>query len=325
MSRPKSPKIAIIQHPPAFLNLAASMDRALELIAGVGDADVIVFPETWLPGYPVWIDFAPGAALWDQPGAKALYRILLENAVIPGDENLVRLQKAADDSGAVIAMGAHERAGGTLYNTFFLFSPGGKAPLPHRKLTPTYTEKLLWGAGDGSTLDVIETPFGKVGGLICWEHWMPLARAALHAKGEVLHIAQWPAVKEMHLVASRHYAFEGRCFVAAAGTCLSKDDVMNGFASLSTEEPEAHALLASIPDGLIHNGGSAIIGPDGGYIAGPLFDQAGVLTATLDLAMRAENKMTLDTAGHYARPDIFELTVDTREKSGVKFSTNHGR
>lgn len=322
MSRPH-PAIALVQAPPVFLNLEASLTRAVELVgrAAREGAAIVVFPETWLPGYPVWIDSAPGAALWDSPGARALHRLLQANAVTIDDARLAPLVEAAARHRATIVMGAHERRGGTLYNTMLFIAPDGRV-LPHRKLVPTYTERLVWGMGDGSTLATLDTPAGTLGGLICWEHWMPLPRAAMHAKGEAIHVAQWPTVNEMHLVASRHYAFEGRCFVAASGCLLAQHDVIAGFRSLGENAPEAEKLLRSMADDesrLFQRGGSSIIAPDGGLLVEPVFDREAIVTAALDPDLLAEGRMTLDTAGHYSRPDVFELRVDTREKSGVRF------
>jgi len=319
-----NPTIAIVQEAPVFLNLPASVEKAtghMEEAAKAG-ADIIVFPETWLPGYPVWLDFAPGAGLWDDPGAKALYRLLAENSVQLGDNHLVRLQEACDRLDTYMVMGAHERIGNTLYNSTLYFSPDGGDPVPHRKLMPTFTEKLIWGWGDGSTLSAIDTPWGTLGGLICWEHWMPLARAAMHAKGEAIHIAQWPMVKEMNHIASRHYAFEGRCAVAAAGAVITKADVMTGFKSLGVDAPAAEAMLASMPgepDDQIHTGGSAIIAADGSYLAGPLYGSTGLVMAEVDMAKQLEECQALDTDGHYSRPDVFELKVNTRAMPGVTF------
>ena len=318
--------IALVQEAPAFLNLPESIARAvnaIERVAGAG-ATVIGFPECWAPGYPVWLDFAPNAALWDETGAKQLFRLLYENAVVAGDRHLEAIQSAADKTGAVIVFGAHERAGNTLYNTTFTCVPGGK-PLPHRKLVPTYTERLVWGRGDGSTLETVETQHGTVGSLICWEHWMPLARAAMHAKTETIHIAQWPAANDVHQLASRHYAFEGRCIVGAAGSYLSKGDVIEGFKSLNETAQEAEAMLQSMPGDnttLIHNGGSAVIDVTSSYITEPVYNQPGIITGAFDLSRVREAAQTLDTAGHYSRPDVFNLTVNTKPQSGVTFAAD---
>jgi len=322
----KNPTMAIIQEAPVFLNLAASTQKALTCIrkAAADGAQIVAFAECWLPGYPVWLDFAPTAALWGQKGAQALYRILAENSVVQGDEHLGALQALADELNIYIVMGTHERAHNTLYNTSFTFSPGATTPAPHRKLVPTYTERLVWGRGDGATLVAVDTPWGKLGNLICWEHWMPLTRAAMHSLEETFHVAQWPIAKDMHQVASRHYAFEGRCAVAAAGSILRKGDVLDGFGSLNQDEPEALALLQSIPgdrDSLVHNGGSAVIAADGSYITEPLFDQAGTVMAEINMADQREQAMVLDTNGHYSRPDVFELSINTSPQAGVRFKT----
>ncbi len=315
-------RAAIVQHPPVFLNLEASLARALGLIAeaAAGGAAVIVFPETWLPGYPVWIDSAPGAAIWGQPAAHALYHALAENAITVPGPHVARLQEAARARGVHVVMGAHERRGGTLYNAILFLDPAGGCRV-HRKLTPTYTERLLWVQGDGSTLAVGPGPIGPLGGLVCWEHWLPLARAAMHALGETVHVAQWPSVRELHQLASRHYAFEGQCFVLAAGTVLTRGDVIEGYRSLGTTDPGALALLESIEGDaatILQPGGSAVIAPDASYLAGPLFE-SGILYAELDAARIARGHLLLDTDGHYSRPDVFRLHVDTRPRANVTF------
>lgn len=319
-------RVAIVQHSPVFLNLEESLAKACTLVqqAAAEGAQVIVFPETWLPGYPVWLDYAPRAALWDHPPAKALYRLLAENSLtIPGP-HLDRLLAAARKAGAHLVMGCHERLGGTLYNTMVFASRNGLDLQIHRKLMPTYTERLLWGRGDGSTLSVLPSEYGNLGGLICWEHWMPLARAALHAKGETLHVAQWPAVKDLHQIASRHYAFEGQCFVAAAGCVLRRGEMLAGFHSLGQPDSAALELLESIPgadDDLLLHGGSAVIAPDTSYIAGPISDKACILHADIEPQRIAEGHLTLDTQGHYARPDVFRLEVDDQPQIGVAFTS----
>jgi predicted amidohydrolase len=331
MPNPTTPvRVAIVQHAPVFLNLDASLARAEALVAqAAGDgAQVIAFPEAWLPGYPVWLDVAPQAALWDHPPAKAVYRLLVENALaIPGP-HIDRLRAMARRAGAYLVMGVHERRGGTLYNTTLYIDRDGAQVQVHRKLVPTYTERLVWGRGDGSTLSVLDTACGVLGGLICWEHWMPLARAAMHAQHEVLHVAQWPSVKDLHQLASRHYAFEGQCFVLAAGCVLSREDVIEGARSLGPAADAALELLHTIPGeggDLILRGGSAIIGPDASYVAGPVFDRAQIVCAEIDPRRVTEGRLVLDTDGHYARPDVFHLDVDTRPQARVRFLRDEER
>ena len=319
-------RAAIIQHPPVFLNLDQSLKRACSLIAetAAAGAQVIAFPETWLPGYPVWVDSAPGACLWDSAPARILYRLLTENSMeIPGPQ-LDQLRAAAHKAGAHVVMGVHERRGGTLFNTMVFIHRDGEQVRLHRKLVPTYTERLVWGRGDGSTLQALSTEFGPLGGLICWEHWMPMARAATHTHGEAIHVAQWPGVNDLHMLASRHYAFEGRCFVLAAGTHLTRGDVLAGARSLAAPDDRALDLLASIPgddDTLLQGGGSAVIGPDSTLVAGPL-SGPGVVFADLLLDRLAEARMVLDTDGHYSRPDVFQLHVNGRPQRNVTFTTD---
>ena len=319
-------KVAVIQHAPVFLNLDESVEKACGLIeqaAGEG-ANVIAFPETWLPGYPVWLDFAPQAALWDHPPAKALYRLLVDNSVEMPGRHLERLLATARKTGTYVIMGMHERRGGTLYNTMVYIDKGGQEFQLHRKLIPTYTERMVWGRGDGSTLGVFTTEYGNLGGLICWEHWMPLARAAMHAQSETVHVAQWPAVKDLHQLASRHYAFEGQCFVVAAGCVLTRRDVIEGFHSLGRSGSQAIQLLEAMPgeeQDFILTGGSAVIGPDSRYVAGPVFDQPDVIIAEIDPGRISEGHLVLDTQGHYARPDVFHLEVDDRPQTNVTFAS----
>ena len=302
-------RVAAVQAAPVFMDREASVAKACTLIAEAGahGARLAVFPETWLPGYPVWLDVAPGAALWDHAPAKAAFARLVANAVeVPGPATEA-LAAAAARAGCAVVMGINERErgrlSGTLYNAIVTFGADGRLLGRHRKLIPTYTERLVWGRGDGSTLDVYDTPLGRVGGLVCWEHWMPLARHAMHALGEQIHAALWPTVRDIHLVASRHYAFEGRCFVVAAGSVLRRDQIPDDLAIFQND--------GLPPDTYLHAGGSAIVGPDGHCLAGPAGSEETILYADLDLARIAAEHLTFDAVGHYGRPDVFTLTVNT--------------
>lgn len=308
--------VAVVQAAPIPLDFQGGIDKAMALARAAVEsgAKVVAFGETFLGGYPLWLDEAPGAALWDHPGAKALHRIMLGQAVIANDERLLPLQELADASGAIISIGAHERVRRSLVNNQLTFRPGLPV-LDHRKLVPTHGERLIWARGDGSTLGVHQAEWGRLGSLICWEHWMPLARAAMHNLGEDVHVAAWPTVRESHAIASRHYAMEGRCFVLAAGLVQMKDDLLDGLERVGSDAA-ARELLEAIPGEVLNRGGSLIAAPDTRVIA-----QAGegeeTLLAELDLAEVAEGLTNLDTDGHYARPDVFELNVDLRPKGGV--------
>ena len=281
----------------------ANLEAALAAIehAGQQGAQLIAFPETWLPGYPAWLDVCRDAALWDNPRVKAVYRTHFEQSLtIPGPE-VTALGEAAAKAGVAVVMGAVERGGvsghGTLYNVLITIGSDGVLLNHHRKLMPTFTERLVWGLGDARGVRVVTAADARIGGLICWEHWMPLPRQALHEAEEQLHIAAWPHVKEMNLVASRHYAFEGRCFVLCTGAIMR--------ASQLPADLERMPGLAD--DALVLRGGSCVIGPDGAFITEPLYDRAELLITDVDLGRAAEERMTLDVAGHYARPDLFRL------------------
>jgi nitrilase len=190
---------------------------------------------------------------------------------------------------------------GTLFNALLTYGPDGQLLNHHRKLVPTYTERMVWGPGDGHGLRAVDTPAGRVGGLVCWEHWMPLARQALHVSGEDIHVAAWPTAHERLQLASRHYAFEGRCFVLAAGSLMR--------ASQLPQELERDPVRAPADNALVMRGGSAIIGPDGNYIVSPVYDEPAIVTATLETSALDAERMTLDVAGHYSRPDVFDFGV----------------
>ncbi len=300
--------VAAVQAAPIYLNLQASVEKAVRLIgeAAALGARLIVFPETWLPGYPAWLDCCRDVALWDHEPTKKVFARLRNNSVeVPGPITAA-IGEAAREHQVVVNISVHERVGrgaghGTLYNTMLTFASDGALLNAHRKLMPTYTERLIWGIGDGASLHAVATSVGRIGGLICWEHWMPLARHALHTSGEEIHIAAWPQVKEMNLVASRHYAFEGRTFVIACGAVMRAAEL--------PQELEPIAALKENPEAFVLRGGSAIIAPDGALLAGPVFDEETIVTAELDLARITEEHLTLDTTGHYARPDIFEVKI----------------
>ena len=290
--------------------VASSADAGLELTrekaleAAAAGAELIVFPETWIPGYPAWLDLSRDAALWDHAPVKAIFARIAENSIsIPGPA-LDQLGATAREAKATLVLGLSERIDrgvgrGTLYNSLVTIGPDGRLLNHHRKLMPTYTERLIWGAGDVEGLRAVDTPAGRISALVCWEHWMPLARQALHESGEDVHVAVWPTVHELHQVASRQYAFEGRCFVLASGALMR--------ASSLPPELEPHPDRVTSPDQWVLRGGSAIIGPDGRYIVEPVFDEARILLAELDLRRASEESMTLDVTGHYHRPELFDF------------------
>jgi nitrilase len=307
-------KIAIVQQKPVHLNLAASLEKALEYInqAAANKAGLIVFGETWLSGYPSWIDHCPEMAQWNNDTIKDVFAIMHANSVDVTGEEMKTLCDAVKELNIVLCMGINEKitggiGGGTIYNSFVIINSNGEIVNHHRKLVPTFNEKLLYGYGDAAGLKTVDSEWGNIGGLICWEHWMPLSRQALHNENEMIHVALWPTVHEMHQVASRQYAFEGRCFVIAAGQMLQVKDFP---AALKLPD-----YLKDSPDRYILNGGSCVIDPKGNYLLTPQFDKEEILYCSIDNFDTAiKEKLTLDTSGHYSRWDIFDFSVNRKRK-----------
>jgi nitrilase len=295
---------AAVQATPVVLNRDATIDKACELIAeaAAAGARLIVFPETWVPTYPFW-HASPGVFSPDT------YVRLWKNAVEVPSPATERLSAAARDAGAYVVIGINERdtvGRGTLFNTLLYIAPDGNVAHRHRKLIPSFTERTIWGWGDGSDLGLLETPLGRMGGLICWEHEMTLAKYALYAQGEQVHCAVWPAYTSQndHIdFGMRQYAYEGGCFVVSA--CGVLPDGM-------PEDLGGRGVRA--------NGGSAIVAPDGRYLAGPVYDREEILYAEIDLEESLRQKHLRDVAGHYARPDVLQLLVNSSRKPVARFA-----
>ncbi len=307
-----SMRVAAVQAEPVFGDLAASLSKVISLAetAAADGAELIAFGETWLPGYPAWLDFCPEVALWNNSHVKDVFAELRANSVVVGGPETLLLAETARRLDVGLVIGINERVDdgpghGTLYNSILTFTRQGTLAVHHRKLVPTYTERLVWGPGDAAGLRCATVGPARVGSLVCWEHWMPLARQHMHNEGEQIHVALWPTVHEMHQIASRSYAFEGRCFVIAVGQILRADAL-----------PSQLAQVGSGGGDLVERGGSAIIAPDGRYLAGPVFDQETTLMADLDLSEIDREVMTLDVTGHYARPDVFDLRVNRGTRLG---------
>ena len=300
---------SIIQAEPVYYDLAKTLEKAIDLIhqAKKEGAELITFGETFFPGYPVWIDICSDMGLWDNPATKEVWLQLYKNSPSVDGEEIQQLSLVAKDLGVVLVLPINERvergAGqGTLYNSILTINSDGVMINHHRKLIPTYTERIIWGAGDGAGLQAVDTGVGRVGGLVCWEHWMPLARQAMHESSEQIHIAAWPTVKDMLQVASRHYAHEGRTFVLAAGSVLQAKHI-----------PPQLTIAGDIqPEDYVQRGGSAIIAPDGSYLVEPVYNEESILTAELELDMIIRESMALDVTGHYSRPDVFNLSIERK-------------
>ena len=289
------------------------MARGVELLeaAARAGARLVSFPETWVPGYPEWLwRLRPGA---DHALTAEIHARLLDGAVDVDAGQLRPIQDAARDLGVTVMVGIHERDGrysrGTLYNAAVLVGPDGAILNRHRKLMPTNPERMLWGQGDGTGLRVVDTPAGRVGGLICWENYMPLARFALYAQGLDFYVAPTWDAGSGWVSTMRHIALEGRCWVLGNGTAMRGRDVPDDFPS--------RELLFPDQDDWFNPGDSVIVGPDGRIVAGPLRDEHGILYADCDPAAAAAARRTLDVAGHYARPDVFRLEVRTDPRPPV--------
>jgi nitrilase len=299
--------VGVAQARPAVLDLERAIDKACFWIGEAAKRGVrlLAFPEAWIPCYPLWCD-GGSFARWGNGAAKSLHVRLLENSLVVPSEHTVRLCDAARQGRVAVVIGANEREprGGSMFNSLVFIDESGRVVATRRKLVPTHGERLVWSAGDAAFLDTFRMAGARVGGLICWEHWMPLARHVLHAGGEEVHVAAWPHGQDHHQLASRHYAFEGGCFVLAAAMVLSRSDLPPDLEL----ELELEGDLAEAPHDLLP-GGSAIIGPDGRYVVEPVLGREELLVAEIDLRRTREEKLTLDVAGHYARPELFELRV----------------
>jgi nitrilase len=308
MTRRDRIRAAVVQAGSAGFDTAATLDRldAFAAEAARGGAELVVFPEAFVGAYPKGLDF--GARLGSRTAAgRDDFRRYFEAAVeLPGPA-LDRIAAAARSHAAHLVVGVIERDGGTLYCTQVHVAADGRTLGKHRKLMPTALERLVWGFGDGSTLPVFDTELGRIGGAICWENYMPLLRMALYAKGVELYCVSTVDDRDQWVHTMRHVAYEGRCFVLSACQHLRRGAFPADYACSQGDDP----------DTILIRGGSLIVSPFGEVLAGPVYGEDAVLVAELDLAEIARGKYDLDVVGHYARPDVFQLSVDERPKQPV--------
>lgn len=298
-------KVAIIQRPPVLLDRSATIARAVQSIveAAAAAAKLIILPELYIPGYPSWIwRLAPGK---DGSTIGQLHARLLANAVDIGAGDLKELCEAARTQEVIVVCGINEcdrsRGGGTLYNTVVTIGADGQILNRHRKLMPTNPERMVHGVGDASGLRVVDTSAGRLGTLICWENYMPLARYSLYAQGVEIYIAPTYDSGDSWIATMRHIALEGRCWILGSGTLLRGSDIPEDL-------PERERLFPDAAE-WINDGDSVVIDPQGKIVAGPMRREAGILYADIDVGRVAPARRTFDVAGHYARTDIFQLQV----------------
>jgi nitrilase len=299
-------KVAVIQAAPILFDREATVTKACQLIheAAAQDAQFVLFPEAFIPAYPRGLSF--GMVVGSRkPEGRDLWQMYWDNAVEIPSPATEALSAAVREAEVYMAIGIIERdtkfSGGTLYCTLLYFGPDGEIIGKHQKLKPTGAERLIWGEGDGSTLTALSTELGKIGGLICWENYMPLARMSMYSKGVELYLAPTADSRETWQATLRHIACEGRCFVLGCNQFVTKD--------MYPTNLKEHPELAEQPE-IMCRGGSAIISPLGEVIAGPLYDTEGILYADLDLGEIVRAKVDFDVVGHYSRPDVFQLTVN---------------
>jgi nitrilase len=306
-------KAAVVQAAPVLFDREATLEKAAALIleAGAKGAELVLLPEAFVPAYPRGFSFGMVVGNRKTEG-RALWKRYWENAVVVPGPATDALGAAAREAGVYLAVGVIERdnrfSRGTLYCTLLYFDSGGNLLGKHRKLKPTGAERLIWGEGDGSTMPVVEAPFGKIGGLICWENYMPLARTAMYGKGVEIYLAPTADYRDSWQATMRHIACEGRCFVLGCNQFVTKEMYPKNLETLEELEDRPEIMC---------RGGSVIVAPLGEVIAGPLFDDEGILYADLDMSEVVKAKIDFDVVGHYSRPDVFQLIVNEKTLSPV--------
>jgi nitrilase len=299
-------RVAVVQAGAVPFDGEGAVDKvcALTADAAQGGAKLVLFPEAFVGGYPWGLAFGTTVGGRSEAGRRTWERYWSSAIDVPGPA-VERMGEAARAAGVYLCVGVVERdstySRGTLFCTLLYIGPDGTLLAKHRKLKPTAAERLIWGEGDGSTLSTVETPFGTVGGLICWENYMPLARMSMYGKGVQIYLAPTADARERWQATLQHIALEGRCFVLGCNQYVRKD--------MYPDDLEIEQELDAWPE-ILSAGGSSIYGPLGETLAAPLWNEEGIVYADLDLTAIARGKFDFDVTGHYARPDVFRLSVD---------------
>lgn len=301
-------KAAVVQAAPIGFDRERTIEKVRTLAADAARerARLVVFPEAFVSAYPRGLDFGARVGMRSSEGREDFRRYFDSAVDVPGPSTDA-LGQAARENDIYLVIGVVERDGGTLYCTVLFFAPDGRLMGKHRKLMPTAMERLIWGFGDGSTLEVFDTPFGRLGAVICWENYMPLLRMAMYAKGIQLYCAPTADHRETWIPTMRHVALEGRCFVLSCNQFTRRRDFPDDYA----------ATQGNDPDTVISRGGSMIVNPLGKVLAGPDHQRECILSAELDMDDIARGKYDFDVAGHYARPDVFRLYVNEESTPAV--------
>jgi nitrilase len=302
-------KAACVQATPAIFDIEKSVEKVITLTrqaAGI-DCKLVVFPETFIPGYPAGLGFGTVVGSRTEAGRDQFKEYWLNSMEVPGPHT-DRLAKCAKENGVFLTVGITERdkVNKTLYCTLLYFGPNGALLGKHRKIKPTAAERLVWGEGDGSTLCTFDTDIGRIGGLICWENYMPMARMAMYRMGIEIYVAPTADARDSWNATMQHIAFEGRCYVIGCNQYFTKSDF----------PPHLQSELAADRPEVLSRGGSVIVSPLGEVLAGPLYGEEGILTAEIDLEELVRSRMDFDVTGHYSRDDIFELSI--RDQPAIK-------
>ena len=301
-------RVAVVQAGSIPFDTDACVEKVVRLTADATakGAKLVLFPEAFVAGYPKGLNYGLVVGARD-PAGREEFRLYLDSAIkVPGPHT-ERMGEAAAAGGCYLVVGVIERELGTCYCTVLFFGPDGALLGKHRKLMPTALERMIWGFGDGSTLTAVDSPYGRIGSVICWENYMPMLRMAMYAKDVALYCAPTADDRDTWLPTMRHVALEGRCFVLTACQFLRKRDF----------PASVRVSLGDAPEAVLMRGGSAIVSPLGRVLAGPHFDGETILTADLDLGDIGRGKFDFDVAGHYARPDVFTLTVNEAPMKAV--------
>jgi nitrilase len=309
-------RVAVVQSAPYLFDKASALAKVASWTeeASKQQAKLVVFPEVFISGYPRGLSFGTRVGSRTEEGRKDWQRFWESSIQIPSEDTEILVQ-IAKDAGVYLVVGVVERESkfsqSTLYNSIVYFGPDGALLGKHRKLMPTGSERLLWGQGDGSTLTVIDTPFGRIGGLICWENYMPLARMAMYAKGIDILVTPTADARDTWQATLQHIACEGRCFVVSSNQFVTKDTYPKDLAYYGDVANDAD---------IVSRGGSTVVGPLGAYVAPPLFGEEGLVFADLDLSLIPQSRYDFDVVGHYSRPDVFQLRVNEASREHVVFN-----